>query len=280
MSAQLDQEQVASTSARWRPSATLMGSIGLHCAAGVGTLVEPALWPWTFGSVAANHAFLGALGLWPRSTLLGPNWIRLPASSASRGEVALTFDDGPDPEITPRVLDLLDAAGARGTFFCIATRARQQAALCREIVKRGHSVENHSFGHRSVSFPMLGIGGFRREIAQAQAAIADVTGRAPRFFRAPAGLRNPLLDPVLHELGLTLASWTRRGFDTREADARRITRRLVERIAAGDILLLHDGRGARCTNGEYVVLEALPAVLGAIRERGLVPVSLRHAIER
>ena len=138
----------------------MLGSIGLHCAAGLATVVEPALWPWTVGSVAANHAFLGAIGLWPRSTWLGPNWTCLPAASAARREIALTFDDGPDPEITPRVLDQLDAHGARATFFCIALRVREHAALCREIVRRGHAVENHSYGHRSVSFPMLGVGGF------------------------------------------------------------------------------------------------------------------------
>jgi len=278
VSARADHATLAGT--RWRPTATVAASIGLHCAAGAATLVEPALWPWTVGGVAANHAFLGALGLWPRSTWLGPNWTRLPAASAARHEVALTFDDGPDPEITPRVLDLLDASGARGTFFCIALHARAQAALCREIVRRGHAVENHSYGHRSLSFPMLGLRGFRREVSQAQAAIADVTGRAPRFFRAPAGLRNPLLDPVLHELGLTLASWTRRAFDTRDDDAKRVTRRLLQGLAPGDILLLHDGQGARTAAGEHVVMAVLPQVLAAVRGTGCVPVTLRHAIER
>lgn len=278
MSARADDAGLPSS--RWRPSATVASSIGLHCAAGITAIVEPALWPWAVGGVAANHAFLGALGLWPRSTWLGPNWTCLPAQSAARREIALTFDDGPDPEITPRVLDLLDAHGARGTFFCIALRARAQAALCREIVRRGHAVENHSYGHRSLSFPMLGIGGFRREIAQAQAAIADVTGRAPRFFRAPAGLRNPLLDPVLHELGLTLTSWTRRAFDTRETDAALVTQRLVQDLAPGDILLMHDGQGARTAAGEHVVMAALPQVLAAIRASRCAPVTLRHAIER
>jgi len=278
VSARADDTPLAA--ARWRPTATIASSIGLHCAAGVVTVLEPDLWPFTASSVVVNHAFLGALGLWPRSTWLGPNWTRLPAASAARREIALTFDDGPDPEITPRVLDLLDEHGARGTFFCIALRAREQAALCREIVRRGHAVENHSYGHRSLSFPMLGLGGFRREIAQAQAAIADVTGRAPRFFRAPAGLRNPLLDPVLHELCLTLATWTRRAFDTRNTDANEIARRLVKGLAPGDILLLHDGQGARTDTGEHVVMAALPQVLAAVRAQACVPVTLRHAIER
>ena len=264
--------------ARWRPSTTLMGSIGLHCAAGVGTIVHPEIWPWAAGAIAANHAVLGALGLWPRSTLLGANLTRLPQASIARHEVALTFDDGPDPDVTPQVLEILDRHGARATFFCIAGRAQRQPELCREIVRRGHALENHSREHRP-TFPLLGIGGFRREISAAQAALADLSGRPPRFFRAPAGLRNPLLDPVLHELGLTLTSWTRRGFDTRDVSATRVAARLTAGLAAGDILLLHDGHAGRANGGRPTVLDALPLVLEAVRAQGLRPVTLRHAID-
>ena len=268
----------AALAERWKPSSTLVGSIGLHCALGVGTVVEPELWPWAVSAVAANHAFLGALGLWPRSTLLGSNLTRLPPESAARREFALTFDDGPDPEVTPRILDLLDARGARATFFCIAGQAQRHAATCREIVRRGHAVENHSLAHRA-TFALMGLRGFRREISQAQTILAEVAGRPPRIFRAPAGLRNPLLDPVLHELGLRLTSWTRRGFDTRDRSAPHVARRLAESLAAGDILLLHDGGSARCGAGSPVVLDALPRVLDAARERGLAAVTLRHAID-
>ena len=268
----------AALAERWRPSATVLGSIGLHCAASLGAVVEPDLWPWAAGAVAANHAFLGGLGLWPRSTLLGPNLTRLPEASAARREVAITFDDGPHPEVTPQVLDLLDASGARATFFCIARDAQRHAGTCREIVRRGHAVESHSLSHRA-TFAFLGLGGFRREITQAQAILADVAGRPPRFFRAPAGLRNPLLDPVLHELGLHLASWTRRGFDTRDASPERVTQRLLRGLAARDILLLHDGGSARASSGRPVVLEALPGVLQAVRAHGFTAVTLRHAID-
>ena len=267
----------AAVTSRWRPSPTIMGSIGLHCAACVASAIEPDIWPWAAGAVVGNHAVLGTLGLWPRSTLLGPNIRRLPAASAARREVALTFDDGPDPEITPRVLDLLEAHGARGTFFCIAERAQREPKLCREIARRGHDIENHSFVHHA-TFPLLGLGGFRRDISAAQAVLADLAGHPPRFFRAPAGLRNPLLDPVLHGMGLQLASWTRRGFDTRDRSPERVAARLLRGLAAGDILLLHDGHGAR-DGRPPVVLEALPIVLAALRARGLKPVTMRQAID-
>ena len=263
---------------RWRPSATLLGSIGLHCAAGVGSALQPEMWPWAAGAIAGNHAFLGALGLWPRSTLLGPNVTRLPEPNARRGEVAITFDDGPDPEVTPRVLDLLDAHGARATFFCIATAAQRHPEVCREIVRRGHAIENHSHVH-TAKFPFLGLGGFRREIGAAQAMLAELAGRPPRFFRAPAGLRNPLLDPVLHELGLTLASWTRRGYDTRDTDPQRVHDRLARGLAAGDILLLHDGHCARAAGGGAVTLEVLPRLLETLARLELKPVTLHQAID-
>ena len=152
------------------------------------------------------------------------------------------------------------------------------ADLCREIVHRGHCVENHSLAHRG-TFPFLTLGGFRREIAAAQAALTQVTGIAPRFFRAPAGLRNPLLDPVLHEHGLDLVTWTRRGFDTRCRDASVVAARLVRGLAAGDILLIHDGHAARTASGVPVALEALPRVLDAVQAAALRPVTLRRALE-
>lgn len=263
---------------RWRPTPLIAGSIGLHGLAGIGAAIVPEAWPWALGAVAANHAFLAAVGLWPRGSWIGPNLARLPAAAARRGEIALTFDDGPDPEVTPRVLDLLDEHACQATFFCIARRALEYPDLCREIARRGHAVENHSLGHRG-TFGFLTLGGFRSEISAAQAAIAAVTGTAPRFFRPPAGVRSPLLDPVLHELGLTLVSWTRRGFDTRERDPATVSARLLRGLAAGDILLLHDGHAARTAAGTPVVLEALPAVLDAARAMGLRPVALRQAIE-
>ena len=263
---------------RWRPSAALLGSIGLHCAAGVGSVLQPEIWPWAAGAIAGNHTLLGALGLWPRSSLLGANITRLPATSERRREVAITFDDGPDPEITPRVLDVLDAHGVRATFFCIATAAQRHPELCREIARRGHAVENHSHVHQA-TFPLLGLAGFRREIGAAQAILAEVAGTPPRFFRAPAGLRNPLLDPVLHELGLALTSWTRRGYDTRDADADRVEARLLRGLAPGDILLLHDGHCARTAAGRPVALDVLPRLLAALARHDLKPVTLRQAID-
>ena len=241
----------------------------------MSALAEPTLWPWALGAVLANHAVLTAAGLSPRSRLLGPNWTRLPGTPAAR--IALTLDDGPDPQITPRVLELLAQHGAPATFFCIGERVAAHRSLARELVARGHSIENHSQRHLA-HFSLLGPRALRAEIERAQETIAATTGQAPRFFRAPAGLRSPFLDPVLQRLGLQLASWTRRGFDTLERRPERVFGALARGLAAGDILLLHDGHAARTREGAPVVLKVLPRLLAALSAAGLTPVTLRDAL--
>jgi len=206
-------------------------------------------------------------------------WREFPALERLDEErVALTFDDGPDPEVTPQVLDILARYDARATFFCVGEQVRAHPELCMEIVRRGHCVENHS-GHHPTTFSLLGWQRMQQEVDDGQAAIRAATGIAPRFFRAPLGFRSPLLDPVLPRAGLQLASWTRRGFDTRERNPQRVLERLVDGLAAGDILLLHDGHCARADSGSAVVLEVLPRVLEAVRARDLKPVTLSQAID-
>lgn len=263
---------------RWRPNGVIRASAGLHAAALAGAAAGPELWPWALGALAANHALLLAAGMLPRAGLLGPNLTHLPAAAAARGEVALTLDDGPDPEVTPRVLDMLARAGAPATFFCIGERAARHPGLLRAMVAAGHAVENHSLRHRH-NFALLGPRGYLAEIGAAQDALAALAGSAPRFFRAPAGLRNPFLDYALARLDLALVSWTRRGFDTASTDAAGVHARLSRGLAAGDILLLHDGHAARTRTGVPVVLEVLPRLLATLQAEGLRPVTLRAALD-
>jgi peptidoglycan/xylan/chitin deacetylase (PgdA/CDA1 family) len=240
-------------------------------------LTSPRDWPWAVGAIAANHGVLATAGLWPRSRLLGPNWIRLPAASGARGEVAITIDDGPDPEVTPQVLEQLAMLRAQATFFCVGERVERYADIAREIVHRGHAIENHSQRHRH-TFSLLGPGGMRDEIARAQHGISRITGNTPRFFRAPAGLRNPFLEPVLESLGLRLASWTRRGFDTVNGNADVVYRRLTHSLRGGDILLLHDGNAALGAAGRPVILDVLPRLVERLAAAGLSPVTLQAAL--
>jgi len=267
----------ATASSRWSPAPLLKASAALHVGAVAVALARPQLWPWALGAVVANHLQLAATGLWPRSTLLGPNWTRLPPAAQRRGEVALSIDDGPEPGVTPEVLTLLDEYGAKATFFCVGRQVEERVELAQEIVRRGHAIENHSYRHLNY-FSLLGPRALAYEIERAQEVIGNVTGERPRFFRAPAGLRSPLLDPILTRLGLLLTSWTRRGFDSVNRDPDSVFLRLARGLAAGDILLLHDGHAARTRAGRPVILEVLPRLLAAFAESRLTPVRLSAAL--
>lgn len=266
------------TSGHWRPAPLLLFSTLLTLAALLAVMAQPGIWPWAVAVVAIDNLVMTFAGLWPRCDWVGPNWTSLPPASAARGEVAITIDDGPEPDVTPAVLDLLDRHGAKATFFCIGEKALLYPGLCREIVERGHAVENHSMIHRH-DFSLLLLGGYFAELNAAQDTLTSITGIPPRFFRAPAGLRNPLLDPVLSRLGLRLASWTRRGFDTRERNPAAVLAKLVKGLKAGDILLLHDGNAARTQSGVPVILEVLPPLLESIANAKLRTVTLREALE-
>jgi peptidoglycan/xylan/chitin deacetylase (PgdA/CDA1 family) len=261
----------------WHPSAFIQASVALHAAAGASVLFAPGRWPLALAAVAADQAMLATAGLWPRSRLLGPNLTRLPKAAAERSQVAITIDDGPDPFVTPHVLDLLDHVDVKASFFCIGERVTRHAALARDIVARGHAIENHG-QHHLTFFAASGRKRMAAEIAMAQEAIADTVGRAPRFFRPTAGLRNPFLEPILCRFDLRLASWTRRAFDTRCGDAALVHQRLTRGLAGGDILLLHDGHAARTPDGLPVILEALPRLLTTLRQEGMHPVTLDTAI--
>lgn len=263
---------------RWRASPLIRVSMALHMLLLVAVVIAPQYWLWWLVILIANHVVLTAFGLWPRSHALGPNWTQLPPVATARREIALTFDDGPDPEVTPQVLDVLDRYGVKITFFCIGEEAARYPDICRAIVRRGHAIENHSQRHRW-HFSLLGFGGFKREVQAAQDTLTNVTGQRPLFFRAPAGLRNPLLDPVLTRFGLQLATWSTRAFDTRERDVACVRERLLKGLRPGAILLLHDGNAARTTAGRPVVLDVLPALLEAARTEGLHWVTLREAMQ-
>lgn len=252
----------------------MVGSGLLHAAAIPFLVAVPGLRLAVAASLVADHALLTGIGLTPRSHGLGPNLDRLPGGRAGsdRG-VALTFDDGPDPEVTPRVLDLLERHRARATFFCIGERVERHPDLVAEIARRGHRVENHTHRHLAL-FSLLLPGGLGREIDRAQDAIERATGRAPVLFRPPAGFRSLFLEPVLARRGLSLISWTRRGFDTVRRDPEAMLARLTDGLEPGEILLLHDGRAARTEGDRPIVLEVLPRLLDRLEHQGLDPLPI------
>jgi peptidoglycan-N-acetylglucosamine deacetylase len=271
------------TSPRWQPSAAIWASTALHGAALASCIVAPASWPLAVGALAANHAGLTVAGLWPKSRLLGPNIRRLNKAAIANSRIALTFDDGPNPQITPWVLDILDRYNTKATFFCIGQSVNKHQALARQIVARGHAIENHS-QHHAHAFSTFGIKRLRTEIEAAQKTITDTVGVMPTLFRAPAGLRSPLLEPVLAPMGLRLVSWTHRGFDTVEKNPIKVFTRLTKNLQAGDILLLHDGNPgfnggkSRSVAGNSHVEILLDCLLTTFSERNLQSVAITNEL--
>ncbi|WP_225906974.1 polysaccharide deacetylase family protein [Methyloradius palustris] len=260
----------------WQPTRFIRVTFAIHLWSLLMLIVYPTYWQWVVGALIANHLAIMLIGLWPRSHWLGENWTTLPAAAIARNEIALTIDDGPDPVVTPQVLDILDKYRVKATFFCIGIKALKYPDLCREIVRRGHAIENHSQKHRH-NFSLLGLAGFERELQTAQNTLSTITGQTPKFFRAPAGLRNPFLEPVLAKLGLRLVSWSVRAFDTRVSNVDNVKNKLLSGLQPGAILLLHDGNAARSADNIPVLIAVLPTVLTAAKILKLKFVTLRQA---
>lgn len=195
----------------------------------------------------------------PQSALFGPVVVRLP----TREPVAwLTIDDGPSDD-TPAILELLDAYGARATFFVVAERARARPELVRDIVRRGHTLGNHSASHPSAWFWALGPRRMAAEIEQAQATLHGITGVAPRWFRAVVGMANPFVSAPLQRLGLARVAWSARGYDALSADPSAVVARIDRALAPGAIVLLHEG-SAHGRNVETIAL-----LLERMKQRGI-----------
>jgi len=181
----------------------------------------------------------------------------------SRPCVALTFDDGPSPETTPRILDLLRTKAVRGTFFVVGRRAEQHPELVRRMVAEGHVVGNHTFNHPPL-FCFLTRWRLREEIRRTQHTLSALVGRPPTLFRSPVGLRHPFLARPLHEAGVEYISWQVRTLDTWRQDPETLRARILDRVAPGDIVLMHDRPAA----GTEAMLAVLPEVIDRLKSRG------------
>jgi peptidoglycan-N-acetylglucosamine deacetylase len=177
--------------------------------------------------------------------------------------LALTFDDGPDPVDTPKLLDLLREKGVKATFFVVGKRADQYPQIVRRIWAEGHLVGNHTWSHNSL-FCFLTPRRLRAEIECGTESVRRSCGFRPRFFRSPVGLRHPLLAPYLQAAGLEYVSWTIRTLDTLTSNSRVIARRILNKATSGDIILLHD----HLPGGTDAMLQALTGVIDELRERG------------
>jgi len=250
--------------------AVYVASIALAGVTGYSVLARPPPLPWAAAALAAYAGLLlgGVLVLRWRVFVDAV----VDAPRGARG-VALTFDDGPHPRWTPRVLDLLAERGAHATFFLMGRKAEKYPEVVRAIVERGHGVGLHSYAHDRL-FALRGGRRVREDLERGIAALEKITGKRPSMFRPPVGHTTPVIGRVVDSLDLVVVGWTIAGRDgvscaRPEAVAARVRRDLRD----GAIVLLHDApeRGDR----EPAAVRALPAILDAIfAERlDIVPVS-------
>jgi peptidoglycan-N-acetylglucosamine deacetylase len=223
---------------------------------------------------AAVSAGAGSLGVaaWaavsPASQLYGPVLRR----TGSRRTVALTFDDGPNPAITPALLDLLARYRARATFFLIGRHVRACPELAADLVARGHAVGNHTDTHPNLLWRSSRR--IREELARCQDAVAKTTGRQARWMRPPYGFRGPQLAGIVRQGGWAgIALWTRAAFDWKPQPPEPMIRRLA-RARGGEILLMHDGDPFLDRADRSHVLRALEHWLPQWTDAGLEFVTL------
>jgi peptidoglycan/xylan/chitin deacetylase (PgdA/CDA1 family) len=241
----------------------------------------------------AALATMGAItcgAVHPRSQLFGRTICR---TNSSR-KLAITFDDGPNPAITPKLLDLLDRYNAKATFFLIGRFVRECPELVRETIARGHTVGNHTETHPNLLW--MTPTQVRIELRLCHDAISHVLGLPPKWFRPPFGMRNPWVIPAARELGCRTVTWTLIPGDWKERPAEWLISRMqaiaqnarqrlasgsnssVDTGGAGDILCLHDGAHRQLNGDRSRTLAALEHWLPRWRDLGLEFVTIQEAV--
>jgi peptidoglycan-N-acetylglucosamine deacetylase len=231
-----------------------MGAVGIAagCAGAVVVAAGAAAW----STMSAS------------SQVFGPT-IR---NTQDAGAIALTFDDGPNPAVTPALLEVLEQNSVRATFFVMGKHVRAFPELALEIVTRGHTIANHTETHPSLTF--LPAAKVRDELQKCRDAIASATTRDTQWMRPPFGFRGPNLNGVSREMGLAgVVMWSRWAWDWKPQPAGPVIRRL-RRVRGGDIVLLHDGDHRRPDGDRRHTVTAMEYWLPRWREAGMRFVTL------
>ena len=185
---------------------------------------------------------------------------------SDRKVVALTFDDGPNPNATPLILDTLAEKGVRATFFVLGSHAERWPELVRRISHEGHQIGNHGYFHRKLQFksPFY----VSRDIRLGIRAIKRAGVAAPRYFRAPHGFRSPWTTPIASSYGERTVGWSLGVWDSDRPGVDEIVRRTIEGVVPGSIVLLHDGDGYNPDGDRLQTAAALPRIIDALKDEG------------
>lgn len=202
--------------------------------------------------------FLGVLAalVWASADIGSGAYLKALCRAESADKVvALTFDDGPDADSTPRVLDLLKRYDVRATFFVVGEQARQNPELIHRMVAEGHTVAGHSYYHLPQS-TLWSSQRYTEELFRCNDVVARLTGLRMRLYRPPFGVTNPPIARAVKNLGLIPVGWSVRSFDTMTKDTDRVVDRVMRGLRGGDVILLHD----RLENSEELLEKLLTAL--------------------
>jgi len=221
--------------------------------------------------VAIGAAVMSRAIFAPRSQVCGRVLFRGGMDGPPR--IAITFDDGPHPVATPRVLDILGERQVIGTFFVVGRFAQKYPDLIRRIHAEGHLIGNHSWSHSNWgTFRHKRY--WRQEIERTDALIEGIISKRPTLFRPPMGFKTFHITKSAAGAGHATVTWSRRAFDGVRTTERQIVARLSERVSPGDIVLLHDGEVPPFRRNLEATIRSLPHLIDAWRARGLEIVRL------
>lgn len=189
---------------------------------------------------------------------------------SKKNQVSITFDDGPDPIFTPKVLKLLKEYGAKATFFCIGQHIENHPEILKQIIADGHSVGNHTYSH-SKSFGFFSSEKVKDELRKTTSTVKRITGLEMNLYRPAFGVTNPQIEKAVNTLSLKSIGWSVRSLDTTPRSADSVFKRVAAKVSKGDIILLHDTSEKTIT-----VLERL---LVFLRKENLESVPVERLLE-
>jgi peptidoglycan/xylan/chitin deacetylase (PgdA/CDA1 family) len=244
--------------------------------AGVGVLAHSRPRTRAPGSVRAAAAVAAVVTVgatfWVGANSPTVTWFGSQVSHGPRDgrEVAITFDDGPDDPYTLEIARILDARGAKGTFFMVGKALDRRPDIARALRADGHLLGNHSYHHDEWRW----LDPRYPELDRTQTAFRHNLGVCPTFYRAPHGQHTPLLAHVVGDHGMTMVGWEVSSGDWNTRDAGLIARRTLDKVKPGSIIVLHDGLDGSVTADRSVLVRAVPMILDGLERRGLKPVRL------
>lgn len=235
---------------------------------GLGLLnIQQPVSLWWYGTIVVVYLSVSALGA---TVLSWQYFVPVRSRGVRTDAIALTFDDGPLPGKTEKILALLHERGIPAAFFCIGHRVVASPGVVTAIHAGGHLLGNHSYWHGK-TFDLQTAGAVATELRQTDTALATVIGRTPRFFRPPYGVTNPMVARAVRRGGYTVVGWSMRSFDTVIQDRAKLLQRITRSLKGGDIVLFHDYSDS--------MLDVLPAFLDHVAKLGLKVVRVDELLQ-